>query len=189
MNNSAYRSLIAFSGGFLTLLASSSLCWGFWLPPYPPGLSNWYKTPSYYQVISAKLGKVNSISQQRLLTSPDWGSFLRVSLNLLYMIYINFERNDIFITLSSCVRTLSSLLFRSYFIAFCNILYIFLHLSLIPCWIHLQCRKCEFGRSPGRGATLSSTLAWRLPWAEEPGGLPVACRVTESQTRLKLLSI
>ena len=65
---------------------------------------------------------------------------------------------------------MSSLLFR-YFIAFCSILYVFLHLSLIPCWICLQCRKCEFGRSPGGGATLSSSLAWRLAWAEEPGGL------------------
>ena len=30
------------------------------------------------------------------------------------------------------------------------------------------------GRSPGEGNKLpnSSTLAWRIPWTEEPGGLP-----------------
>ena len=27
------------------------------------------------------------------------------------------------------------------------------------------------GRSPGGDATHSSTLAWRIPWIEEPGGL------------------
>ena len=27
------------------------------------------------------------------------------------------------------------------------------------------------GRSPGGDATHSSTLAWRIPWTEEPGGL------------------
>ena len=31
----------------------------------------------------------------------------------------------------------------------------------------------------------SSTLAWKIPWAEEPGGLLVTLsRVTKSQTRL-----
>ena len=31
----------------------------------------------------------------------------------------------------------------------------------------------ELGRSPGEGnATHSSILAWRIPWTEEPGGLP-----------------
>ena len=30
----------------------------------------------------------------------------------------------------------------------------------------------EGGRSPGAGmATHSSTLAWRIPWTKEPGGL------------------
>ena len=29
----------------------------------------------------------------------------------------------------------------------------------------------ESGGSPGGGATHSSILAWRIPWAEEPGGL------------------
>ena len=30
------------------------------------------------------------------------------------------------------------------------------------------------GRSPGEGnATHSSTLAWRIPWTEEPGGLQI----------------
>ena len=34
--------------------------------------------------------------------------------------------------------------------------------GLIPGW----------GRSPGgKNATLSSILAWRIPWTEEPGGL------------------
>ena len=29
-----------------------------------------------------------------------------------------------------------------------------------------------YGRSPGGGhAVQSSTLAWRIPWTEEPGGL------------------
>ena len=37
--------------------------------------------------------------------------------------------------------------------------------GLIPGW----------GRSPGGGhATHSSILAWRIPWTEEPGGLPSA---------------
>ena len=27
------------------------------------------------------------------------------------------------------------------------------------------------GRSPGEGATHSSTFAWKIPWTEEPGGL------------------
>ena len=34
----------------------------------------------------------------------------------------------------------------------------------------------------------SSTLAWKIPWTEKPGGLQVH-RVTESQTRLKQLSM
>ena len=39
------------------------------------------------------------------------------------------------------------------------------------------------GRSPGGGvATYSSTLAWRIPWTEEPGGL--RCMGLQSQTRL-----
>ena len=32
--------------------------------------------------------------------------------------------------------------------------------------------------------TCSSTLAWRIPWTEEPGGLQ-SYRITKSQTRLK----
>ena len=37
--------------------------------------------------------------------------------------------------------------------------------------------RCEFdpwvGRFPGEGhATHSSPLAWKIPWTEEPGGLP-----------------
>ena len=32
-------------------------------------------------------------------------------------------------------------------------------------------------------ATLSSTLAWEIPWTEEPGGAMVH-RVTKSQTQL-----
>ena len=35
-------------------------------------------------------------------------------------------------------------------------------------------------------ATHSSTLAWRIPWTEEPGGLQ--SRVTKNQTGLKWLS-
>ena len=37
-------------------------------------------------------------------------------------------------------------------------------------------------------ATHSSILAWRIPWTEVPGGLPVH-RITKSQTGLKQLSI
>ena len=38
------------------------------------------------------------------------------------------------------------------------------------------------GRFPGEGTgTHSTILAWKIPWAEEPGGLR---GVTESQTRL-----
>ena len=38
------------------------------------------------------------------------------------------------------------------------------------------------GRSPGEGTgTHSSTLAWRIPWMEEPGGLP-SWGHTESDT-------
>ena len=37
-------------------------------------------------------------------------------------------------------------------------------------------------RSPGEGmATLSSILAWRIPWTEEPGGLQ-SMRLQESDT-------
>ena len=38
-------------------------------------------------------------------------------------------------------------------------------------------------------ATHSSTLAWRIPWIEEPGELQGSQRVTKSQTQLKQLSI
>ena len=31
-------------------------------------------------------------------------------------------------------------------------------------------------------ATHSNILAWKIPWTEEPGGLPPAQRVTESDT-------
>ena len=38
-------------------------------------------------------------------------------------------------------------------------------------------------RPPGKGmATLSSILAWRIPWTEEPGYSPRGHRVTKSQT-------
>ena len=33
-------------------------------------------------------------------------------------------------------------------------------------------------------ATHSSTLAWRIPWTEEPGGLITVHGVTKSRTRL-----
>ena len=36
-------------------------------------------------------------------------------------------------------------------------------------------------------ATHSSVLAWRIPWTEEPGGLPVY-GVAQIRTRLKRLS-
>ena len=36
------------------------------------------------------------------------------------------------------------------------------------------------GRSPREVSTHSSTLAWRIPWIEEPGGLVLG--VTKSQT-------
>ena len=36
-------------------------------------------------------------------------------------------------------------------------------------------------------ATHSSVLAWRIPWTEEPGGLP-SIGVAQSGTRLKRLS-
>ena len=38
-------------------------------------------------------------------------------------------------------------------------------------------------------ATHSSVLAWRIPWAEPPGGLHTVHRVAKSQTRLKPLSM
>ena len=39
------------------------------------------------------------------------------------------------------------------------------------------------GRSPGEGnATHSSTLAWRIPWTEEPGGLQSVGVAKESDT-------
>ena len=46
-------------------------------------------------------------------------------------------------------------------------------------WIHscktednLQCRRPGLGWSPAKEmATYSSTLAWEIPWTEEPGGL------------------
>ena len=38
-------------------------------------------------------------------------------------------------------------------------------------------------------ATHSSTLAWRIPWIEEPGELQGSQRVMKSQTQLKQLSI
>ena len=34
-------------------------------------------------------------------------------------------------------------------------------------------------------ATHSSTVAWKIPWSEEPGGLTVH-RVTKGQTRLSM---
>ena len=37
-------------------------------------------------------------------------------------------------------------------------------------------------------ATHSSTLRWRIPWTEEPGG-PQVHRVTKSWTRLRQLSM
>ena len=47
-----------------------------------------------------------------------------------------------------------------------------------------QVHSLGLGRSPGGGmATHSSILAWRIPWAEEPGGLAVH-GVTKSWTQL-----
>ena len=42
------------------------------------------------------------------------------------------------------------------------------------------------GRSPGvgDGNLLSSILAWRIPWTEEPGGLHTVHGVAKSQTQL-----
>jgi len=37
-------------------------------------------------------------------------------------------------------------------------------------------------------ATHSSILAWRIPWTEEPDGLPSKESITKSQTQLKQLS-
>ena len=37
-------------------------------------------------------------------------------------------------------------------------------------------------------ATHSSVLAWKIPWMEEPGGLPDVYGVAQSRTRLKRLS-
>ena len=58
----------------------------------------------------------------------------------------------------------------------------------LPRWLHdkkfvCQCRSCKLdhwrrkdpgeGRSPREGnGTHSSILAWRIPWTEEPGGIP-----------------
>ena len=36
----------------------------------------------------------------------------------------------------------------------------------------------------GNGYPLSSILAWRIPWTEEPGGLHTVHGVAHSQTRL-----
>ena len=51
----------------------------------------------------------------------------------------------------------------------------------------------DTGLIPGSGRSMekemaahSSTLAWRIPWTEEPGGLQ--SRVTKSRTGLKQLS-
>ena len=41
------------------------------------------------------------------------------------------------------------------------------------------------GRSPGCTATLSSVLAWKIPWTEEPGRLHTVHRVTQNQTQAK----
>ena len=52
------------------------------------------------------------------------------------------------------------------------------------------CNVGDPGSIPGLGrsleegmATLSSILAWRIPWTEDPGGLPVN-GATKSQTEL-----
>ena len=59
-----------------------------------------------------------------------------------------------------------------------------------------QCRRHKRHRLiPGSGSfpeesmtTHSSTLAWRIPWIEEPGSLQGSQRVMKSQTQLKQLS-
>ena len=38
-------------------------------------------------------------------------------------------------------------------------------------------------------ATRSRTLAWRIPWIEEPGGLHTVHGVTKGWTQMKQLSI
>ena len=41
------------------------------------------------------------------------------------------------------------------------------------------------GRSPGEGnGNPSNSLAWTIPWREEPGGLLIVHGVTKSQTQL-----
>ena len=45
----------------------------------------------------------------------------------------------------------------------------------------------HFHASEEEMATHSSVLAWRIPWTEEPGGLP-SIGVAQSRTRLKRLS-
>ena len=44
-----------------------------------------------------------------------------------------------------------------------------------------------FDSQEGGMVTHSSILAWRIPWAEEPGG-PQSMGVTKSRTRVKQLS-
>ena len=44
-----------------------------------------------------------------------------------------------------------------------------------------------WGRSPGEGKTThSSILAWRIPWTEEPGGLPSTGVTKESDMTERL---
>ena len=58
---------------------------------------------------------------------------------------------------------------------------------------HLQLHEHEFEQAPGDGvekamATHSSTLAWKIPWMEEPGGLQSRGR-KESDTTERLHSL
>ena len=66
----------------------------------------------------------------------------------------------------------------------------------LPWWLsgkESACSAGEAGSIPGSGRSLKnemaahpSILAWRIPWTEEPSGLPSTG--SHSQTRLKQLS-
>ena len=72
----------------------------------------------------------------------------------------------------SVAHTLVSILFQNLFPfrLLHNIEQSSLHSTVCPCWLSiLSIVVCTSEKAM---ATRSSTLAWRIPWTEEPGGLP-----------------
>ena len=69
----------------------------------------------------------------------------------------------------------------------------------LPWWLSNEASACTvgaagdvglipmLGRSPGHGSH-SSTLAWRIPWTEEPDGLHTVQRVTKTWTQVNDLA-